>query len=71
LHEFERFQKISDAPTKECPECGGPVDRLVSQTSFTLKGAGWYKDGYSSSKKGSEKNKKKEAKKDTKPSDKK
>lgn len=48
LHEFEHFQKITDEPIKQCPKCKGKVDRLVSSTSFTLKGSGWYKDGYTS-----------------------
>lgn len=45
---FEIFQKISDKPLSNCPECGGKCRRLISQTSFALKGGGWYKDGYSS-----------------------
>ena len=50
--EFELFQKITDKPTSTCPKCGSSkVKKLVSSTSFTLKGGGWYKDGYTSSKK--------------------
>ncbi len=52
---FEYFQKISDPPITKCPDCGGPVKRLVSAASFALKGNGWYKDGYSSAKTGSTK----------------
>ena len=26
--------------------CKAPVKRLISSTSFVLKGKGWYKDGY-------------------------
>lgn len=44
----EVMQKISDAPLTQCPDCGGTVERLISQTSFVLKGGGWYKDGYGS-----------------------
>lgn len=30
-----------------CPECGCvDVISLLSKSSFTLKGGGWYKDGY-------------------------
>lgn len=47
---FEELQKVSDKPLKKCKICGGPVTRLISQTSFSLKGGGWYKDGYSSAK---------------------
>ena len=45
-HRFEEIQKVSDAPVASCPKCKGTVDRLISQTSFALKGEGWYKDGY-------------------------
>ena len=50
-HEFEREQRISDDPVKTCPSCKArKVKRLISQTSFVLKGGGWYSDLYSSSK---------------------
>ena len=47
-HTFERLQKVSDDPITDCPECGdkGGVKKLVSRTSFVLKGGGWYKDHY-------------------------
>lgn len=45
-HQFEEIQKVSDPHVAECPECHGTVQRLISQTSFALKGEGWYKDGY-------------------------
>ncbi len=45
---FEVQQKIVDKPLSECPECHGPVKKLVSMSSFQLKGGGWYADGYSS-----------------------
>lgn len=44
---FEVTQKISDKPLKKCEFCQGSVRRLISPTSFTLKGGGWYRDGYS------------------------
>lgn len=47
---FELRQKFSDAPASECPKCGGPVEKLISQSGFSLKGGGWYGDGYGSSK---------------------
>ncbi|MFO1464554.1 MAG: zinc ribbon domain-containing protein [bacterium] len=47
---FEELQKVSDKPLKTCKNCGGKLQRLISQTSFALKGGGWYKDGYSSTK---------------------
>jgi len=50
-HEFEREQRISDPPVKTCPECRSRrVTKLISLTSFTLKGGGWYADGYADSK---------------------
>lgn len=45
---FEVQQKIADDPIKTCPECQGEVKKLMSMTSFQLKGGGWYADGYSS-----------------------
>ncbi|MEE4243612.1 MAG: zinc ribbon domain-containing protein [Desulfopila sp.] len=45
---FEVQQKISDEPIKICPECQGEVRKLVSMSSFQLKGGGWYADGYGS-----------------------
>ena len=44
--QFELRQKFSDPPTDKCPKCGGTVHKLVSAASFSLKGAGWYGDGY-------------------------
>ena len=48
-HEFEREQRITEDPIKTCPACRGRrVKKLISQTSFVLKGGGWYSDLYSS-----------------------
>jgi len=47
-HEFEVLQKFSDAPLSTCPKCKGKVKKVISNTSFVLKGSGWYADGYSS-----------------------
>ncbi len=44
---FEVRQKFSDAPIECCSKCGGHVQKLISQTAFTLKGGGWYQQGYS------------------------
>jgi putative FmdB family regulatory protein len=44
----EVMQKVSDPPPP-CPECGdGRMARMVSRTSFKLKGGGWYADLYGS-----------------------
>ena len=48
--EFEVEQRITEDPIKTCPHCRSrKVKRLISQTSFVLKGGGWYSDLYSSS----------------------
>ena len=44
--DFEVFQKVSDDPLTECKFCTGVVERLISQTSFQLKGGGWYVTDY-------------------------
>ncbi len=45
---FEVQQKMTDEPLQNCPECRAPVKKLVSMSSFQLKGGGWYADGYAS-----------------------
>ena len=45
---FEVFQRMTEDQLTDCPDCSGPVKKLVSMTSFQLKGGGWYADGYSS-----------------------
>jgi putative FmdB family regulatory protein len=44
--QFELRQKFSDPPEDQCPKCGGTVRKMVSAASFSLKGAGWFGDGY-------------------------
>ncbi|HNU69721.1 MAG TPA: zinc ribbon domain-containing protein [Myxococcota bacterium] len=47
-NQFEKVQKMSDAPVAECPACGaGDAQRLISHSSFVLKGSGWYCSDYS------------------------
>ena len=45
-HRFEKIQKFSDAPVKKCPECGGPVEQLLSSPAVQFKGSGWYVTDY-------------------------
>ena len=33
----------------DCPVCNNPAKRIISLSSFELKGGGWYKDGYQKS----------------------
>ncbi|MBI5561439.1 MAG: zinc ribbon domain-containing protein [Deltaproteobacteria bacterium] len=44
---FEEIQKFSDAPVKVCKNCSSDkVEKLISQSSFVLKGTGWYATDY-------------------------
>lgn len=45
-HQFDLLQKFSDAPADRCPKCGGAVHKMVSTAAFSLKGGGWFGDGY-------------------------
>lgn len=44
--EFESFQRITDKALTRCPTCRGKVTKLISQSSFHLKGSGWYVTDY-------------------------
>jgi putative FmdB family regulatory protein len=44
--EFDVFQKISDSPVTSCKFCKGRVSKLISLSSFHLKGSGWYVTDY-------------------------
>jgi putative FmdB family regulatory protein len=57
---LEVMQRITDEPLKTCPTCKGQLRRLISLTSFQLKGNGWYATDY----KNKDKKPKKEAKVD-------
>src|SRR5256885_823550 len=43
---FEEMQRITDPPLARCPTCKRKVRRLISSTSFQLKGTGWYATDY-------------------------
>ncbi len=47
---FEYMQSMKDPPMKKCEKCGGKLEKLLSAAGFVLKGGGWYKDLYGSSK---------------------
>ena len=53
-HQFEAEQRITEKPLERCEVCRAKVRRLISATSFILKGGGWYADGYSGKSKGSD-----------------
>lgn len=46
--EFEVMQKITDKPLSVCSACGGELKKLITNTSFVLKGSGWYVTDYPS-----------------------
>jgi putative FmdB family regulatory protein len=43
---FEAFQKITDEPLSQCKFCQSKVEKLFSQSTFHLKGSGWYLTDY-------------------------
>jgi len=61
---FEVSQKITEKPLRRCPTCKGKVTKLISSTSFQLKGSGWYVTDYAG-KDGSGKKPKEEGKSET------
>lgn len=44
--EFERFQRITEPPLTECPECGGTVRRLLYPVGILFKGPGFHITDY-------------------------
>jgi putative FmdB family regulatory protein len=50
--DFETMQKMSDKPLTQCPTCRRKVTKLISSTSFQLKGSGWYITDYARKKDG-------------------
>jgi len=43
---IEVTQRITDKALAKCPTCKSKVKRLISNTSFQLKGTGWYITDY-------------------------
>ena len=43
----EAVQKFSDAPLRSCGHCQGELRKLISRSTFHLKGSGWYVTDYS------------------------
>ena len=44
--EHEVMQKMTEKPLTVCESCGGRLKKLISNTSFVLKGSGWYVTDY-------------------------
>ena len=42
----EVFQKFSEKPRSKCSHCSGKLHKLISQSTFHLKGSGWYVTDY-------------------------
>ena len=49
----EVLQKFSDKPLTKCKHCSGKLHKLVSQSTFHLKGTGWYVTDYADKSKSS------------------
>jgi putative FmdB family regulatory protein len=48
-HAFEKFQRMSEAPLRVCPKCGGEVRRLIGKgAGIIFKGTGFYCTDYRS-----------------------
>jgi putative FmdB family regulatory protein len=41
-YQFDRQQRMSDQPLRECPVCAGEVRRLISNVGVVFKGSGFY-----------------------------
>lgn len=46
---FEVLQRINSEPISRCIHCQGPVEKLISVSSFQFKGSGWYITDYKKS----------------------
>ena len=50
-HEFEKLQKMSDAPLRDCPDCELPsLKKKISAPGFRLSGSGWYETDFKADK---------------------
>jgi putative FmdB family regulatory protein len=47
-HQTEVWQRITDQSVTRCDRCKGKMRKLISQSSFHLKGTGWYVTDYAS-----------------------
>ena len=46
-HQFELFQKMSDAPAESCEICGAsPVEKVLFPVAVHYKGSGFYSTDY-------------------------
>jgi putative FmdB family regulatory protein len=55
-HQFELFQKMSDAPAERCETCGAsPVEKVLFPVAVHYKGSGFYSTDYGRGRKGASK----------------
>ena len=55
-HQFELFQKMSDAPAESCETCGAsPVEKVLFPVAVHYKGSGFYSTDYGRGRKGASK----------------
>ena len=47
---LEVIKSINDDSPEICTKCGGDTEKLISLSTFQLKGGGWFRDGYSNEK---------------------
>ncbi|MGD9824456.1 FmdB family zinc ribbon protein [Desulfobacter sp.] len=52
-HIEEVFQKISESPLEVCTMCNGKLKKIISQSTFHLRGSGWYVTDYGGTQSGS------------------
>ena len=45
-HVTERLLRVDARRPRKCEQCSGKLEKLISRTSFQLKGGGWYDHGY-------------------------
>jgi putative FmdB family regulatory protein len=45
----EKIQSFSAEPLRECPHCGGELEKLISAPAIQFKGSGWYVTDYAKS----------------------
>lgn len=51
----EIIQKMNDPVLTQCTACNGKLEKLISSTSFQLKGEGWYVTDFKDPKKSEKK----------------
>ncbi len=45
-HRIEKIQSFSARHIKKCPDCGGPLEQVISAPAVQFKGSGWYVTDY-------------------------